>query len=267
MEGENRVFQKIEVPFFIENQPERFAKVKATVFNESGHLIHTIMAEPASKGLNYLVWKLDEKSSHLPGAWITEESRGIPVLPGRYKIVLQYENWKDSSYIQVIPDPRFELAAEIDEQLHTYQKRVDAQVELLASLLQSIDRKQAALSRLKKQLKELKYEPENPLFKSITEIQKKLEQLQATGRTPRPERQVGAWQTSEVTPYSKMNDVQRIAMSRVRPISQQEKDLLAEATQLVQDFKERVDRFWEREWKACVEQVKQANIDWLRILE
>jgi photosystem II stability/assembly factor-like uncharacterized protein len=266
-EGENRVFQKVKVPFYINEQLNRSSKVKATIYDENDRLINTLATEPNAKGLNYLTWKLDEQAANLPGAWITEESRGIPVLPGRYKIVLECENFKDSTAVRVIPDPRFDLSPEVDEQLYAYQKEVDQQVELLASLLQSLDHKKEALTKLEKQLKEWDDQSKNALLQLIKEMRSKMADLRASGQTPRPERQVGAWQTSIVTPYSKVRAVQQIAMSRTRPISEQERQLLEEAAQLVQAFGEKVNEFQEREWDDFVQKLKQADINWLFILK
>ena len=266
-EGENKVFQKVKVPFYLKNPAKAATKVKATIFDEQGQLINTVKAEPTAKGLNYLIWKLDEQASNLPGAWINEESRGIPVLPGRYKIVIHYEGFKDSNYVQVLPDPRLELAPEVDEQLYAYQKEVDLQVEVLSSLLKSIDQKVAALSKLEKQLHELSYESKDSIFIAISKIKEKVENLRATGQTPRPKRQVGAWQTSKVTPYSKVADAQRIAMSRTRSISSQERELLDEATQLTQAFQKRAHLFLENDWQPFVKLLRQTDINWLSILE
>ena len=36
-------------------------------------------------------WKLDEEIVTLRGSWINEESRGIPVLPGLYKVEFNYK--------------------------------------------------------------------------------------------------------------------------------------------------------------------------------
>ena len=98
-------------------------------------------------------------------------------------------------------------------------------------------------------------------------MKEKLESLQASGQTPRPKRQVGAWQTSEITPYSRIRDVQMIAMSSVRAISQQERDVLTEASQLVQAFEEEVILFLEKEWTSFLKRVEQTDIDWLGILQ
>ncbi len=266
-EGENKVFQRMKVPFFLNNEIKAKAEITAKVYDKNNRLINTVMAKPNSKGLNYLIWKLDEQTSNLPGAWISEESRGIPVLPGRYKIVLDYEGVKDSNYVQLIPDPRFELAPEVDEQLYSYQKEVNMQVEKLASSLIAIDKKIEVISKLERQLKEINDPSKKEILQLIKTISEKLENLKAEGRTPRPKRQVGAWQTSKVTPYSKVRDVQRIAMSRVRLISQQEKDLLEEASQFVLTYGEQVQQFMEKDWAAFVEKIRKVDIDWLGRME
>ncbi len=266
-EGENKVFQKVKIPYYLKTKAKTSIKITANIYNEKEQLVNKVEGKPTQIGLNYLVWKLDEQAANLPGAWIHEESRGIPVLPGKYKIVLQEESFKDSTYVQVLADPRFDIAPEIDAQLYVYQKGVDAQVEELSGLLKLIDQKQTALSKLEKQLKELKYDPKDALFLGIEKQQKKLKILKATGQTPRPERQLGAWQTSKVSPYSKVKEVQQIAMSRTRPISQQEQQLLEQATQLVQAFQESTNQFLVNDWKAFLQQVKEADINWLTFLE
>ena len=266
-EGENKVFQKVKIPYYLKTKAKKSTKIIANIYNDQNQLINRVEGQPTEIGLNYLIWKLDEQSTNLPEAWIHEESRGTPVLPGKYKIVLQDGVFKDSTYVQVLGDPRFDIAPAIDEALYTYQKGVGEQVEQLSNLLQSIDQKQAALSKLKRQLTELKYDPKDALFLEIKKLQTKLKNLKATGQTPRPDRQLGAWQTSKVTPYSKVKETQQIAMSRTRAISQQEQQLLVQATQLVQGFQERTNQVIVNDWKPFIKLAKDAPINWLIILE
>lgn len=258
-EGENRVFQKMLIPFFIPTPVDTSLQVTASVYDEKNRRINTIASKPNANGLNYLTWKLDEKAATLPGAWISEESRGIPVLPGQYTIVLEYDGRKDSNVVQVISDPRFDLAPAIDEQLYAYQKQVDQQVQLLATSLRALDQRKTTLSQLEQQLKEWNYPSKDTLLPKIKEVKAKLTQLRATGQTARPKRQLGAWQTSEVTPHSKVRDIQQIARSRTRPISEQEKQLLEEAAQLVKVFQERVDGWLVSDWVPLVKQMMSAG--------
>lgn len=258
-EGENRVFQKMLIPFFINTPVDTSLQVTASVYDEKSTLINTIASKPSTNGLNYLTWKLDEKAATLPGAWISDESRGIPVLPGQYKVVLEYNGRKDSNVVQVISDPRFELDPRIDEQLYAYQKQVDQQVQILARSLGALDQRKTTLSQLEQQLKEWNYPSKDTLLPKIKEVKEKLTQLRATGQTPRPKRQLGAWQTSEITPYSKVRDIQQVARSRTRPISEQERQLLIEASQLVKVFQEQVDVWLESDWVPLVKQMMLAG--------
>lgn len=266
-EGANKVFQKVRIPYYLNSKSNSSTKIFAHIYNDQNQLINRVEGAPSEIGLNYLTWRLDEQATNLPGAWLHDFSRGIPVLPGNYKIVLDDGVYKDSTSVNVLADPRFTLAPAIDEQLYTYQKKVDVAVEKLSSLLTLIDQKQSALSILEKRLKELKYDPKNTLFSEIKKQQVKLKTLKAKGQTPRPQRQLGAWQTSEITPYSTIKEVQQIAMSRTRPISQQEQQLLEEATQLVQTFQENTTQFMVNDWTLFIQQVKNAGINWLAILE
>lgn len=258
-EGENRVFQKMQIPFFINTPIDTSTQVTANVYDKDDHLIQTIRTKPNAIGLNYLIWKLDEKAATLPGAWISEESRGIPVLPGKYKVVLDYNGMKDSSEVQVIADPRFELDPVIDELLYAYQKQVDQQVQLLASSLGALDQRKTTLSKVERQLKEWDYPSKNSLLQQIKQLEEKLVDLRASGQTPRPKRQLGAWQTIKVTPYSKVKDIQQIARSRTRPISEQEKQWLVEATQLVKAFAESVELWLEEDWKPFARQMREVG--------
>ena len=266
-EGENRVFQKVEIAYFIKQQAKSIDTVTAKIYNAKNELINMVTATSTEKGLNYLIWKLDEQASNLPGAWVHEESRGIPVLPGKYKVVLHTPSAKDSTYVQVLSDPRFDVVPTVDEQLYRYQKEVDQQVETLATLLKSIDAKKTALLKLEKQVVELNNPTNKTVVSMLKEMTTQLNQLKVKGQTPRPQRQLGAWQTSAITPYSKVKTVQQIAMSRVRPISSQEQALLIEATEFVQQFQKETEEFMGNNWQLFVKEMREVDIDWLGELE
>ena len=242
-------------------------EITARIYDAQNRLINTVKSKSNTQGLNYLIWKLDEQASNLPNAWITDESRGIPVLPGEYTIVLSSGEYQDTTSVRVIPDPRFDLVPEVDEQLYAYQKKVDLQVKTLADALKNIDKKQKALIKLEKQLKDLDHSTKSKLLAEIHAIKEELKMLKAQGQSPRPKRQLGAWQTKEITPYSKVRDVQQIAMSRVRGISEQDKDLLQEASQMVEVFQKAVEQFGTNEWASFLRKLKQAEVDWLSFLE
>ena len=65
--------------------------------------IQRLVKKNLDEGLNYVDWKLDEEIVTLRGSWINEESRGIPVLPGLYKVEFNYKNETIESEIKVVP--------------------------------------------------------------------------------------------------------------------------------------------------------------------
>ena len=72
-EGKNKVFQKTKIPFVLASDMDTAKYVTAKIYAGSGKKINEVKQKNNVKGLNYLIWKLDEKSTHLPGAWIHEE--------------------------------------------------------------------------------------------------------------------------------------------------------------------------------------------------
>jgi photosystem II stability/assembly factor-like uncharacterized protein len=260
-EGENRVFQKTEVPFYLSNEPDSTSMVTVDVYNQQNKLINTIKTKQLVKGLNYLVWKLDEQSATLSGAGNDSELKGISVIPGLYKMVLSYNNFKDSTRVNVISDPRFDLPPDVDLKLYEFQKTVDAQVSILARQLNEIDKKKKIVSRLESQLQELDYSKDNPLSIALNKINDELDALRSKGQTPKPERQIGAWQSFEVSPYSKLQEVLMVAAARTTVPSNQNNKLLQEATSMINDFDLEVMKFMNSNWNQFEQLIKSSNLN------
>ncbi|GAB5525385.1 MAG: hypothetical protein Roseis2KO_32570 [Roseivirga sp.] len=247
-EGENKVFQRTLVPFFV-NGDKRDEPAKADIYNSSGELIRTLKSGTLTKGLNYMIWGLDEQSARGP------RGRGIPVLPGKYQVVVQHANTADTSYVEVIPDPRFDLEPSIDEQLYLYKKDVDQEQARLSKLLSALDKKMESVGKLKSQVAD-----KPSLAKSLDEILVKLKALRAKGQTPRPDRQVGAWQSYEVSPYSKLMEARRVAAARTATLSDQNRKLLEDARGLINGFEKQVADFDQADWKIFRELVNKSNL-------
>ena len=122
-EGENRAFQKVKIPIYLNDKVSNIDSIVTIIKNEKNETIQRLVKKNLDEGLNYVDWKLDEEIVTLQGSRINEESRGIPVLPGLYKVEFNYKNETIESEIKVVPDPRFELDENVDENLFSFQKR------------------------------------------------------------------------------------------------------------------------------------------------
>jgi hypothetical protein len=260
-EGENKVFQKTKIPFYLSQEPSVDGIVKAEVYDNKNRLINTVETTALSKGLNYMIWKLDEKSSSFEGAWSDDFSRDIPVLPGDYQIILKYGSFKDTTIVKVIPDPRFELDPKVNQELYAFRKQVDAQVALLAQQLKEIDQKKKTVAKLEEQLKEKQTGSDKKLGKRFNEMKQALSTLRAQGQIPKPERQVGAWQSFETAPYSKIQEVLNIAAAQTTVPSQQNRQVLKQATALINEFSKAVTNFMNTEWISFELIIKKHNLN------
>ncbi|MEQ9443196.1 MAG: hypothetical protein RIG62_29435 [Cyclobacteriaceae bacterium] len=260
-EGENRPFQKTLIPLYVENV-ENSAEITAQIYNAQQQEIQSLSRSDLDTGLNYLTWKLDEKSAQLPGAYIDEESRDIPVLPGTYTIVLSYADTKDTTEVTVIPDPRFEHQPEVDEALYALRKQLDKGVAQFATSLNRLAESDTTARQVLSQLDQLNDSSHMELRKSTQAIQDKIKALNDQAKGRRPEKQVGAWQSFETTAYSKVSDALQALRARLVIPSSQDEELVAQAEQLVKDFRNKVEAFYANEWKSYRQEVTQANLSW-----
>lgn len=259
-EGENRVFQKTKIPFYLLDSLDSTSVVKATIYDAQKKLIKTLETKKLEKGLNYLIWKLDEQAASLNRANQGVNSKGIAVLPGDYNIVLNYNNSKDTTKVKVITDPRFKLNLKLDKALYTFRKEVNNQVELLGKQLQSLDEKISLVKKITKLTKEQGYKVDDSLVFSALKMNVKLTELKAKGKIPRPDRQVGAWQSFETSPHSKLRDVIRISRAQTTIPSLQNKQMLKEATRSIAVYSKEVETFITEYWLSFEAFVNKSKL-------
>jgi photosystem II stability/assembly factor-like uncharacterized protein len=254
-EGENKAFKKTKIPYYFNELPDSTVVINAAIYDDNKRLVNTIKGTPNEKGLNYLIWKLDEQSNKLPGSWEDEFSRGIPVLPGKYSVVMNFKEQTDTTAVEVIADPRFNIASEVDRELFNYRMRLNEAVGTLSNQLISLDKRKKAIAKLQK---EKGLNSRN--IKRLSEMYTQLELLEAKGRTPRPKRQVGAWKSDEVTPYSSVRDALKLSAARTEPLSQQHWRLLEIAEEMVSGYITESSRFNSILWEPFVKRLKRHGI-------
>ncbi|MFK7810912.1 MAG: WD40/YVTN/BNR-like repeat-containing protein [Maribacter sp.] len=259
-EGENKVFQKTKIPYYLNHLKDSTAMVTATIYNEQNEWINTIEGDSLVQGLNYLTWNLDEKSASFSGS--SRRAQKISVLPGEYKIVIDYEGSIDSTNITVVADPRFELNAEIDEQLYGFKKNLDVQVEKLAKSLKEIDKRKNTLTQLKKKISKLEQIDTVALYKDIQKMNLALNEQRTKGQIPKPDRQVGAWQSFEITPFSRLRALLMVAQARTTPLSSQHLSSLEELKMMIDDFTKTTDTFIKKDWQSFVQKIKKSDLKW-----
>ena len=260
-EGENRVFQRTGIPVYLQELRDSALTVTADIYAASGEPIHSVSESFHQPGLQYLTWKLDERAATLPGAWMGEEARGIPVLPGTYRIVVRAGEWIDSTQVTVLADPRFSLDPAVDVALHAYQRAVDRQVDRLATLLADLDRKAKTVQHTLDYVKALDNEQLATTRPVLVAMLATIRATRARGQTLRPtDRQVGAWQSATVTAYAKIAEARRKALARITVPSDQDWATVRQAEELIDAFAESVATFTRTDWQPFVAELGQLGL-------
>jgi hypothetical protein len=251
-EGENRPFQKIDIPFYINAKTEKEDSVIVYIKNNQGDTIQQLTNKKIVNGLNYIQWKLDEKSTIRFGDG--DESRGIPVLPGTYTIVLKYKGAEDSNTVQVISDPRFELNPAVDLELYRYQKSVDAEQRRLKILFDMINVWEVKLKEIKENLNKQHANKNKSTY--LNDINNLVKQLKLKGKDSAGDRQVGAWQSSRTTPNSAINEAEKVSMARINIPSEQDMKKLNDAKEMIDQYQEELKNFENGVWRKFINRLK-----------
>jgi len=247
-EGDNRPFKQVDIPYFV-NASHPDERLEVRILNEMGEEINTYKGDTTTiKGLNYISWNLNESGTG---------EKGIAVLPGFYTAVLKYADATATAAIEVIPDPRFDFDPAIDIALYEAQKEIDLLSGQLMKQLDTLNKQQTSLKSLAEFLSET---DKTVLMKEVKALSKEIDLLryQAIG-TPET-RQVGAWQSFEVTPMSKLSEAKRKFRSSHQMPSAQELDLINQARTRVDAFSQIFEDYMKDTWKPFETRIKGAKL-------
>jgi len=100
-------------------------RLKVLVINSEGDTVRTIHRR-LKDGLNRISWRPDQKGVRYPSKSEPRENSepgGVPIIPGEYKVLFSFAGKKDSTMLDVLPDPR------VDSGLFDPQAKYVARIE------------------------------------------------------------------------------------------------------------------------------------------
>ena len=102
-----------------ENKPkgkkDKKKEVKIYVLDNAADTLRTF-SRKLKPGMNRIGWRMDRDGTRFPSWEDTKKDsdppgRGAPVVPGNYKMIFEYQDYKDSLDVEVKLDPRLDLTA------------------------------------------------------------------------------------------------------------------------------------------------------------
>ncbi len=133
-----------------EKKAKKNDKAMMYVIDNKGDTIRT-RSSKLEDGINFISWNLDQKGVDYPSLSDRRgdedrEPGGVDALPGTYKIVVAYGDYKDSTVIAVKTDPRVEVVASEmiakNEMIRDYEK-------IIVATKKSIDQLKDAKKKVK----------------------------------------------------------------------------------------------------------------------
>ncbi len=151
------------------------------VYNMQNKLIRTLKRKaPKDNGLNRMYWYMNEKGVKHPSRKISKsksEPGGVSVLPGTYKLVMEYRGIKDSTKITVKYDPRIPLSNDILKRKYDLQKQIEKKFDLCYRAVKQLTESKKIAETYKKQAKEIDKKRYKDLIKSSDSIIKQIDGL------------------------------------------------------------------------------------------
>ena len=157
----------------------------------------------------------------------------------------------------MIPDPRFDFDPAIDVALYEAQKEIEQLDGRLQQQLTLLKKQQEALEKLVASTTE-----ETALAKEINALSTKITQLRYKAMGTPETRQVGAWQSFEVTPMSQLKEARRKFQSSHQMPSVQELELIDQAREQVKAFERLFEDHMEENWGPFRTAMKKVRPDW-----
>jgi hypothetical protein len=178
--------------------------------------------------------------------------------------VLSYQGKKDSTYVNVIPDPRFKFSLEVEEAHHAILKRLDKITEKLSVALSKLENCNEIVNNIQTQLNENKSSQREELIKASDRIKEAVKVLKESASGSRPAKQIGAWTSFQVTAQSKVSEAQLALRARLYKPSPQDIQRVDVAEQLTNEFTEKVNTFLSKEWREYQSKVESAQLTWFK---
>jgi hypothetical protein len=273
-EATNRSFGRAKISFLQKPSTALKATNKAAkdtltakIYNDQQKLIRTLKLAKIDTGLNYLDWGLEEKGIRYPGQGsgrggraASAEPGGYTALPGQYKVVLYYGNAKDSTSVEIQPDPRLPYSNEIAIAKRTQLDRLNQTIEKLNQATERLDEANGIAEKVNAQLNGLDTKEAKELLKSVKAQQDSIKKIKEILFGKRLEKQ-GYGRLYQLTALTKINEARGALTAKPMVPNAQDINTIVQAEELTKVFVGRVNGYFTTDWAAFQKKVEETKIN------
>jgi photosystem II stability/assembly factor-like uncharacterized protein len=164
-------------------------KTIITIFNMNGDTLRTFKHEPDT-GLNRLYWNFDTKGFRWPSRRdrnpedLDEPGNGPSVVPGKYKVVFNYQGNRDSTEVTVHADPRVPYNATAQAEKMVLYAKLRSNIERADKGFEQLKSAKKSIELVKKSLVNVDDSLKKDLIARGDSISKRIATLEAMYMTP-----------------------------------------------------------------------------------
>ncbi|RLD76264.1 MAG: hypothetical protein DRJ07_16640, partial [Bacteroidetes bacterium] len=233
------------------------------VYNSKNELIRTLKQKaPKENGFNRMYWYMDEKGVKRPSRKISKsksEPGGVRVLPGDYKLVLHYNNQKDSTKITIKYDPRIPITNDVLLSKYNLQKEIEKKMDLAYRAVDQLLKSKKIVEINKKQAKEIDKEKYKDFIKENDTILKKINGLTDEMLGKEDKRQ-GITATKDPTAISYLHTANRYVSSLQKKPGKTELKLISNANMKIDKVIDDINGFYKSDWPAYRKLVEDQKL-------
>jgi photosystem II stability/assembly factor-like uncharacterized protein len=217
----------------------------------------------ADEGFNRRYWGTEGKGYRMPGSPKLRpgapELGGQPVLPGTYKVVLQYLGAKDSGMITIKDDPRLGNRNDVKVAQEQLRTRLRGSSDKLTAALDNLTDAEDGLKKVEAAYKDQQGKGADSVRTAARAMQDSVTRLREFVSGKRQTRQ-GYGQVPQVTVMSELMQANRAIGSKPVAPGAQETMLVERAEGLIGEAVNRIDRFMKGPWPEFQKLVRENPV-------
>ena len=233
-------------------------------------LIRTLKQKtPADNGLHYWSWYMDEKGVKRPSKSINKSKRepsGVGVLPGTYKVVLNYGNLNTETTIEVKNDPRLEVNIEAQKAVYKASKQLESYQNTTAKATRQLAESKEIAEGYLKALRKKDKDTYSDTIKHTEDIVKTIEDIFVLFFGKVDERQ-GITSDPKVSVMERLGTASYYVSTRPNGLTSTEEILIKNAKNDLTNALEQVNSFFENEWKDYRSKIETIDITPFKAIE
>ena len=231
----------------------KWDSIHLKIYDGDRQIRHLKTKASDSTGVYTMRWFLNEAGGDRPSRRIrkrTNESGGVTVKPGNYKLVMSYGDQSSESSITVASDPRLQVSQKAINDAYTYGKEIEGFTQTAADAVKQLVESKIIAQDYKKAIKKLDNDDTyKDDIKACGDIVKEIDKVIALYLGKEDKRQ-GIIRNPEVTVMQRLGNARFYVSSRPNGITGTETQLITQAKDQLEDALQSTNTFFTDQWST-----------------